>query len=366
MRSSVDSAGRPTNDEFGDDDANPSSETPDEQVAATPAALLDQRRPNVSGDLRTMFQAAPMFRRAIGGYSRFHVDTYVQWAEDELAAAARENDDLLARYAQVRSELEEAQQLLAHSPGGAEFLRLSHRIGGMLAAAADQAEGLRTEAQAHRAAAATEADHVLTVATAEAERILAEGSAQAERILAEAREAREDADRVLTEAELTAQNARAEAAAHLEEARATQQRALEEAERLRQAAAEESAAIRLQAQHEGVRLLSRGREERLRSEAEAAALRERLDQEAAARRAAVMADVEQLEQRRALLAALVSASPEPAAAGRRGRRRRARGGQPVLPAPREVSLASSADGPGVRVWKWHVRLPHPHHEGSVR
>ena len=53
---------------------------------AGPASALrvvptDRTRPNVSGDLPTVFQIAPMFRRTVGGYDRFQVDTYVQWAE---------------------------------------------------------------------------------------------------------------------------------------------------------------------------------------------------------------------------------------------------------------------------------------------
>ena len=115
-------------------------------------------RPNVSGDLPTVFQAAPMFRRAVAGYDRFQVDTYVQWAEDELATADREREHLVARHLRTRAELEEARELLAHSAGGGEFLRLSRRIGSMLAAAADEAAGMRAEAEADRSAAAAQAE----------------------------------------------------------------------------------------------------------------------------------------------------------------------------------------------------------------
>ena len=75
-----------------------------------------------------------MFRRTVGGYDRFQVDTYVQWAEDELASAEREHEHLVARHLRTRADLEEARGLLAHSSGGAEMLRLSQRIGSMLAA----------------------------------------------------------------------------------------------------------------------------------------------------------------------------------------------------------------------------------------
>ncbi len=100
----------------------------------------DRRRPNVSGDLPTVFETGTMFRRALAGYDRFQVDTYVQWAEDELATADREREDLEVRHLATRAALEEARELLSHSSGGAEFVRHSERIGSMLAAAADEAE----------------------------------------------------------------------------------------------------------------------------------------------------------------------------------------------------------------------------------
>ena len=39
-----------------------------------------------------------MFGRAVAGYDRFQVDTYVRWAEDELATADREREHLMALY----------------------------------------------------------------------------------------------------------------------------------------------------------------------------------------------------------------------------------------------------------------------------
>ena len=67
--------------------------TDDRVVLGVVGHALDpagRTRPNVSGDLPTVLQAAPMFRRAVAGYDRFQVESYVQWAEDELAAADRE------------------------------------------------------------------------------------------------------------------------------------------------------------------------------------------------------------------------------------------------------------------------------------
>src|SRR3954469_2751010 len=128
-------------------------------------ADLDARRPNVSGDLPSVFASTPMFRRTVAGYDRFQVDTYVRWAEDELATADREREHLVERHLRTRASLDEARELLAHSSSGGEFLPLSRRLGSMLAAAADEAEDMRAEAQADRAAAAEQARH--TVAKAE-------------------------------------------------------------------------------------------------------------------------------------------------------------------------------------------------------
>jgi cell division septum initiation protein DivIVA len=268
-------------------------------------------RPNVSGDLPTVFQAAPMFRRAVAGYDRFQVDTYVQWAEDELATADREREHLLARHLRTRAELEEARQLLSHSSEGGELLRLSRRIGSMLAAAADEADGMRAEAEADRTAASAEAERMV----AHAELVLADAHAQAERTVAEAagevREMTAGAARIVDEAEDSARRARDEAEARLEQVRMTEQRAAEDAARIREQAVQEASAARLQARDEVVRMLITGREERRRADAEAAATRERLDRDAAARRASLLAEVEDLEHRRADLRAELDRAPEP-------------------------------------------------------
>ncbi len=111
-----------------------SAEPHAEDGAARPPRALhsvptDRARPNVSGDLPTVFQTAPMFRRTVAGYDRFEVDTYVRWAEDELATADREREHLLGRHVRTRAALEEARELLSHSGGGGELIRLSGRIG---------------------------------------------------------------------------------------------------------------------------------------------------------------------------------------------------------------------------------------------
>ena len=66
------------------------------ETGAPGTGPLDSRRPNVSGDLPTVFRAAPMFRRSLSGYDRFQVDTYVQWAEDELASAGFEGIGIIS------------------------------------------------------------------------------------------------------------------------------------------------------------------------------------------------------------------------------------------------------------------------------
>lgn len=278
----------------------------------------DRQRPHVSGDLPTVLETGPMFRRAVAGYDRFQVDTYVQWAEDELATADREREHLLAGQLRARAELDEARELLSHSSEGGEFLQLSRRIGSMLAAAADEAEGmrvqaesLRAEAEAERCAAsaqaeqkAAQADGLVAGARTEAGRIVAEATARVQEMTAEAR-------RIVADAERTGQDARAEAAARLAAVRQAEHDAAESAERLRVRALADAHAARLQARQEIVGMLSTSRDERRRADAEASATRERLDRDAAARRAALLAEVAELEGRLAVVRAELQSAPEP-------------------------------------------------------
>lgn len=270
----------------------------------------EDRRPNVSGDLPTVLQAAPMFRRALVGYDRFQVDTYVQWAEDELATADREHEHLVTRCLDLQQRLEQHRQLLSHSAGGGQFLQVSQRIGSLLAAAADEAEGMRADAAADRAAAATEAEHtiaraeqLLADATAQADRVLAEAATDAAGTLAEARRVAAEADSAA--AALRAE-ARAEAESRLQSVQVIEQRAAEQAEQIRSQAVEAAAAALLQARDEVVRMLSTGREQRRRADAEAAATRIRLEQDALTRSASLRSEVAALERRRTLLQAEAS------------------------------------------------------------
>jgi hypothetical protein len=271
---------------------------------------LDRGHPNVSGDLPTMLQAAPMFRRAVAGYDRFQVDTYVRWAEDELATADREREHLVARHLRTRAALDEARELLAHSSGGGEFLQLNRRLGSMLAAAADDAESMRAEGEATLCAATARAEQmvaraerVLTDAEAEAERSVAEAATEAEHLVSRAAT---EAGRIVDEAEQTGREARLEAEARLEKVRTIEERAAADLRLMRQQAEQDVAAARLQARDEIVRMLGTGREQRRRADAAAAATRERLDRDAAARRTAVLADIKALERRRSSLRAKVA------------------------------------------------------------
>lgn len=264
---------------------------------------MDRSRPNVSGDLSEVLQAPPMFRRAVLGYDRFQVDTYVRWAEDELVAADREREHLERRHLRTRADLVEAQQLLAHSPGGAEMLRMSQRAGAVLAAAADEAAGIRIEAEAHRSAAAAEANRKLGYARWR----IAYAEAKAARMRADAAarmtEAAAAADRIVAAAEQTRAAARAEAAERLAEVRLVERRAAEDAALMRRRAGQDAAAARVQARGEIVAMLDTARDQRRRADADAAATRDRQARETASRHAFLRSEVAVLEHRRAALRA---------------------------------------------------------------
>ncbi|NYJ08270.1 hypothetical protein [Petropleomorpha daqingensis] len=267
----------------------------------------DRERPTLSGDLPTVLEAAPMFRRAPLGYDRFQVDTYVRWAEDELATAEREREHLEARQHRTSAALDDARELLSHSAGGADFLRLSRRMGTLLAAATDEAEEIRAEAEAHAARSAAEAERALAEAGAEAAGIVAAAVGRAEELAARA-------GQLVAEADQTREDARAELAAHRTTARAVRQRADRHADQVRQRAEQDAAAALAQARQDVVALLSTGRDERRRADAAAAATRARLD-----------AEVERLEQRRAALLADLARIAERVPTAPVPQRRRVRG-----------------------------------------
>jgi cell division septum initiation protein DivIVA len=305
-----------------------------DESAATPSTTrrLEEGRPNVSGDLPAVLAAAPMFRRAVAGYDRFEVDTYVRWAEDELAGAARELERLEVRHLRTRAELDEARELLAHSPDGGELLRLSRRTGALLAAAADEAACIRAEAVRTRSAATAQAGRM----RASARRVLADAQAQAERLLVratgEAEETAAAAAQLVAEAERLGRAAREDAALRSAQAQAVEQDAQQHADRIRRDALAEAAAAHLRARQAVVGMLDTAREQRRRADESAAAVRDRLDRDAVARRTALLADVATLEERTAVLRAqaqLLEASLAAPAGGwwaRRARRLRDRAG----------------------------------------
>ncbi|RBY90267.1 hypothetical protein DQ244_12445 [Blastococcus sp. TBT05-19] len=274
----------------------------------------DPERPNVGGDLAGLMGSAPMFRRAVAGYDRFEVDTYVRWAEEELATAGRAHEHLLVRHLNTVAALDDARALLDHSSDGRELLGTSQRIGTLLAAAADEADGIRAEAEAERAAAAEAAAQL----SAEATRALAEaGDTAARKVAAAAADAAAlvaDARRVVEEAERTSAGLRTEAERYLAEARLTARLAEQDAVLVGQQAAEQAEEALVRARGEVVRMLGVGRDERRRADEEAAGIRLRLDSAAADRRAALLTEIEALEGRRDALRAELDALARPAGA----------------------------------------------------
>lgn len=225
-----------------------------------------------AGGLATVLDAAPMFRRALLGYDRFQVESYARWAEDELAAADREREHLLARHVEVVTALDEARERLSHSAEGGEFLRVSTQIGALLAAAADEAEGVRAGAEEDRRAAVAEGHRIV----ADARRRAAATARAADRSLAAARteaaDMVEQARATMAAAEQAAARLRSEAAERLARVRELERRAAADAQRVRERATDEAAIARLQARDEIVRMLAAAREERRRAEAAAVRL----------------------------------------------------------------------------------------------
>ncbi len=152
------------------------------------------------GELDGLLGPRPVFRAALRGYDRLQVDDYVAWAETELLALRRANDDLLTRYGTCSAELEISRRLLACSPAGREQVRTSERVGEILRLAADEAARL-TEA------GAADADRLRAVARAEADALLRRAKevrdgavADCERMREEAEEARAAAEEELARA----------------------------------------------------------------------------------------------------------------------------------------------------------------------
>lgn len=169
-----------------------------------PTTGVEDRRPNLTGDLETVLASGPVFRSHLRGYDRLQVDDYVRWAESELAGARREIEDLAGRYGSALAELKLSGELLALSPEGRELQRTSERIGEMLRLAADEAAEMR-------AAAAERADVLLRDARAEADERLRAVRETEEAATAAAERLREEAAAARSEAETALREARAEA-----------------------------------------------------------------------------------------------------------------------------------------------------------
>ena len=167
-------------------------------AAGSPAPGTGYAGRRSAGDLDALLEPRPLFRGALRGYDRLQVDNYVAWAETELLAVRRANDELLSRYGACSAELEISRRLLACSPAGREQVRTSERVGEILRLAADEAARL-TEAGAAdgdrlRAEARAEADALLR----RARQVRDDAVADCERMRAEAEEARAAAEEELT------------------------------------------------------------------------------------------------------------------------------------------------------------------------
>ena len=124
--------------------------------------------PAYSGDLAGLLDTRPVFRPRVNGYDRLQVDNYVTWAEEELVAARRAGDHLLARFAVCAAELAEFRRLPAPAPApvptpsNPDLLVVSERVREILRLASD------------------EAVEIIEAATEEADRIVADARLEAE------------------------------------------------------------------------------------------------------------------------------------------------------------------------------------------
>jgi hypothetical protein len=179
--------------------------------------------PAYSGDLDGLLDTRPVFRTRVNGYDRLQVDNYVTWAEEELAAARRAGDHLLARFAVCAAELAEFRRqppvpmpapAPAPAPANPDLAAVSERVREILRLAAD------------------EAADIIEAATEEADAIVAEARVEAEAHLQKTELMREAAVAMVEQMRERVVRERAESVAVLEGAR-------QEADELLRAAAEE-------------------------------------------------------------------------------------------------------------------------------
>jgi cell division septum initiation protein DivIVA len=174
--------------------------------------------PAYSGDLDGLLDTRPVFHARLNGYDRLQVDNYVSWAEDELAAARRHADHLLARLAACAAELAEYRRqpvaAPAPPPANPDLAAVSERVREILRLASD------------------EAAEILQAATEEADQIEADARLEAEARLQKTEVMRQAARALVEQIRERVVRERAESVAILERAR-------READELLQAAAVE-------------------------------------------------------------------------------------------------------------------------------
>ncbi len=178
--------------------------------------------PAYSGDLDGLLDTRPVFRTRVNGYDRLQVDNYVTSAEEELAAARRAGDQLLARFAVCAAELAEFRRqpppapvpAPAPAPANPDLAAVSERVREILRLAAD------------------EAADIIEAATEEADGIVAEARVEAEARLQKTELMREAAVAMVEQMRERVVRERAESVAVLDRAR-------QEADELLRAAAEE-------------------------------------------------------------------------------------------------------------------------------
>jgi cell division septum initiation protein DivIVA len=174
--------------------------------------------PAYSGDLAGLLDTRPVFRTRMNGYDRLQVDNYVSWAEEELAAARRAGDHLLARFAVCAAELAEFRRqpppAPVPTPANPDLAAVSERVREILRLASD------------------EASDIIEAATEEADRIVADARVEAEARLQKTEHMREAAVAMVEQMRERVVRERAESVAVLDRARA-------EAEDLLRAAAAE-------------------------------------------------------------------------------------------------------------------------------
>jgi cell division septum initiation protein DivIVA len=191
--------------------------------------------PNPRGDLGELMDHRPVFRTRMQGYDRLEVDNYTAWAENELVAAHRQADHLLARFGECSAELEISRRLLVDAPPGREAFPVSQRVQELLRLAEDEAAAI-TEAGAQ------EAEHLLAETRAEADERLRKAHQIKELAVAAADELLEQARRERAAAAAAVEKARTEAAEILVAASVERDRLAEEAAQERGRAAADATA----------------------------------------------------------------------------------------------------------------------------